>query len=324
MPLTDKKVGTRLRETIGDFYGMMRVMRSTDPLRDQFRVVKAPSGFFKIGDVYPKGEVEDASGFPTVNTLDSASKEYKTKPRRYTLGLDYETWLTANTITSGQVQQAIAMSAGKLEHDRRKRMAALLKAGSVGTDIFVLANGDPSPFFDQDAKFIPGTTKSFINEFSGAYSGSAAEMQAAILDVGLAKFDEMESTIGFVHTPPEEGAGFVAIVPPALRGKVHAAIATAPGASSFGVEKFNVTYRVNPLLSAAQGGSDTTWYLSRADAVFSPFVYGERGPEEFRQSIPNAGDQAHLILFNAGLWQPYYAAEVAYGSAFNILKFIDA
>lgn len=84
MIISDKNMGERMRETDARFYGLLKQNRQRMKLARFFTTISAPDGKFKIGDPYPKGEVEDAKGSPTVNTIDSASKEYKTKPRRWT------------------------------------------------------------------------------------------------------------------------------------------------------------------------------------------------------------------------------------------------
>jgi len=77
-----------------------------------------------------------------------------------------------------------------------------------------------------------------------------------------------------------------------------------------------VMERANPYLTDADD-----LYLFVRDSRYSPFVMAERGAPEFRTSD---GSDESLIFRNGHVWQPYYAAEVGYGSCFSAVMLRDA
>lgn len=329
MGLNNSSIGEarQVRQTLAGFRGMMRKFVSREKYQRLTRIVQAPDGKVEIHDVYPVGEMEDAKAGQQAKvwTLGDAELTIKTKPRRVTYGLDYETWRKAESITDGDVNRAIMASAAQISYDRHQRTASLLKDGGTATGIFVTAVGGStkSAVFTTSTQYIPGSTKGFVTELQGSYTDDAAEVRNGI-DAAISSLVNQQSVIGYMTLPPEDGGEYVVYFPPALRTKMQAAFNTAPGATSVGLkEQYEGRVRMieDPELSAANGGSDTVFYVAAVDDIFSPFIYAERGPEEFRTTANNErGGEAYRILFNGELWQPYYAAGLAYGATYNLRK----
>jgi hypothetical protein len=319
-------------DTIAQLQGTMSQLATGDPYAYTTLQKSAPTGKAEFGDVYPVGEMETAipGKKADVNGLEAETITIKTVPRRWTGGIDFETWMQGDARTGGAVSRAIQLSANQIIVDRRKRLAGLLNQGETMTDIFdtTAAGGTKSAAFrggtlanilagTADAKFIPQSGKSFSNLVTGAYTGSAAEVRAGIFDAILL-MDIMENSIGgYVHVPPENGARFRVLCSPAMRQFVHDAINEGPGAGTIGLRAMNVDYMVDAALThGVPGTNDTAFYVTRLDQVYPALVEARRGPEEFRTSM---GDLS-LILFNQGLFQPYYAFGYGYGSTFNMVK----
>lgn len=208
------------------------------------------------------------------------------------------------------------MGVNKLLHDMAVRCANMLKTGEVATDLFETSAGAASPFFDDDPKFIPGTSKGFVNLFE-ADIGDSAKFRNVLLDVVAAAFDEMEGTLGFMHDMIEDGAKLLIAVPPALRRRAIDALLTAPGSTVIGGREFGFDYVVEPLLGEAHGGEDDEFYVGFPDATFPPLVWGETGSIEIRSTF---GENLSRILFDGDLLQPYYAGEFGYAASFNVIK----
>lgn len=333
MALNNVSLGeaTQTRNTIAAFRGMMRKRVMREKYAPLTRIVQAPDGRAEIHDVYPVGEMEDAKPgqMAKVNTMGEAELLIKTKPRRVTYGLDYETWRKAQSITDGDVDRALMASVGQIAFDRHRRTANLLKQGETLTGIFVTAAGGAtkSVAFTTNAQYIPDSDKSFITKLSGSYTGDAAEFRAGV-EAALSSLIQQQSVIGYMSLPPEDGGQYLIYIPPALRQIAQAAFNTAPGSTTVGLtQQYNGNVRLveDPELAAANGGEDDAFYVAMADDLYAPFVYAERGPEEFRTTARNErGDGAYRILFNGELWQPYYAAELAYGAVYNLRKVKDS
>lgn len=321
---------SQTRATIGAMRGMMRKRVSREKYMPITRIVPAPTGRAEIHDVYPVGEMEDAKAGQQAKvwTLGEAELTIKTKPRRITYGLDYETWRKAQAITEGDVDRAIQASVGQISFDRHQRTAALLKSGTSLTGIFVTAAGGStkSVAFTTSTQYIPDSTKGFVTRLEGSYTDDATEVRAGI-DAAISSLVNQQSVIGYMTLPPEDGGEYIVYYPPALRTKMQAAFNTAPGATVVGIkDQYEGRVRMveDPELSAANGGSDTIFYVAVVDDLYSPFIYAERGPDEFRTTARNErGGEAYRILFNGELWQPYYAAELAYGAVYNLRQVVN-
>lgn len=332
MALNNVGVGEaqQTRMTIAAMRGMMRKYVNRSPYGPITRVVQAPDGKIDIHDVYPFGEVEDAlpGQMAKVWTLADAERTIKTKPRRVTYGLDYETWRKAQSVTEGDVDRAIMASVGQLAFDRHKRTASLLKNGASATGIFVTAAGGStkSVVFTTSTQYIPGTDKGFATRIEGSFTDDAAEFATGV-EAAIASLVSQQSVIGYMNLPPEDGGQYVVYIPPALRKKCRDAFATAPGATTVGLTQAynnNVRWVEDPELAAANGGSDTIFYVAALDQAYQPLIYAERGPEEFRTDAENErGSGAYRILFNGKLWQPYYAAGLDYGATFNLRQVVN-
>jgi hypothetical protein len=292
---------TKLRETTSIFYGALSRMMKNDPFAGLSRRIPAPQGFFKIGDVYPTGSMEDAVGIATVNSIQAASKLYETKGRRYTGGINYETWLQGDAVTGGAVSRAAQISAAAIQADRLSRLTTLLTNGGTGTDMFLTTSeGSTASTAFAATKVIPRANVTFDN-----------------------KFDGHQNTInGFIHTPPEQGARYVVMVPPVLRQLAADALNPQLSNDAARLGDMGVTYRVNPYLAATSAAVQAAvFYVFAVDEVYTPLAEGWRGPEEFRNTFGR--DEAHLILFNQHLFQPYYAMEVGYASTMNMIRITD-
>lgn len=315
------EINTKVRESVARFYGSLMQMRRNGPVPASLVAdIPAPGGFFKIADVYPVGQMEDATGIATVDGLQSASKLVEVTPRRWTGSLTWEQWLQGDANSGGQVSRAIRQSAMQVEADRQKRLANLLKNGGTGTDLFTTTNeGSTNSAAFADTKYIPRSNISFDNALTGSFTDTAAEIRGAVFE-GLAQFDSMQNSIGgLLHDAPEDGAQYLVMVPPALREFTADALNPQLSNDAARLDAMGVRYVVNPYLSAASGGSDTVFYMFRNSAAYPALVAGNRGPEEFRSTVGDQS-QAHLILFNGVLFQPYYAAAYDYGSTFNMLR----
>lgn len=316
-------INSKLRETTSQFYGFLARMQKNDPFAGLTRRIPAPLGIFKIGDVYPTGGMEDAIGIAKVDALQATSKLYETKARRYTGGINYETWLQGDAITGGAVTRAIQISAGAIQADRLSRLTGLLTAGGTDTDLFrTTSEGSTGSAFFAATKYIPRSGITFDNLLSGDYTSSVALFRAAIF-AALAKFDGYQNTInGFIHTPPEQGAKYVVMIPPVLRQVAADALNPELSNDAARLDSMGVTYRVNPYLAAVSTAAQAAvFYVFAVDEIFTPFAEGWRGPEEFRSTFGH--DEAHLILFNQHLFQPYYAMEVGYASSMNAIRVTD-
>ena len=319
------------RMTIAGFRGMMRKQVKREKYAALTRVVQAPDGKIDIHDVYPFGTMEDAKPGQKAKvwTMGEALLTIRTKPRRVTYGLDYETWRKAESITDGDVNRAIMASVGQISFDRHQRVSSLLKNGETNTGIFVTAAGGStkSVVFTTNAQYIPDTDKSFISKLSGSYTGDVTEFRNGV-EAAIESLISQQSVIGYMALPPEEGGQYVVYVPPALRVIAGNAFATAPGQTELGLSaKYgdNIRWTEDPELAAANGGEDDAFYVAMVDDMFAPFIYAERGPEEFRTTARNErGGEAYRILFNGELWQPYYAAGVDYGATYNLRKVKDS
>lgn len=317
-------VTAKLRETTTLFYGMLSRMMRNDPFAGLTRRIPAPQGFFKIGDAYPTGSMEDAAGIANVNSIQAASKLYETKARRYTGGISYETWLTGDAASGGQISRAAQISAAHVQADRLSRLTSLLTNGGTGTDMFLTTSeGSTASAAFASTKYIPRSNVTFDNIISGDYTSSVALFRSSIF-LALAKFDGHQNTIkGFIHSPPEAGARYVVMVPPVLRQLAADALNPQLSNDAARLDDMGVKYVVNPYLAATSSAVQAAvYYVFAVDEVYTPLAEGWRGPEEFRSTFGR--DEAHLILFNQHLFQPYYAMEVGYASTMNMIRITDS
>lgn len=332
MSLNNISIGeaTQTRKTLAAFRGMMMKRVTREKYMPLTRIVQAPEGRVDIHDVYPVGTMEDAKAGQQAKvwTMGEALYTIRTKPRRVTYGLDYETWRKAEAITDGDVNRALQASVGQISFDRHQRTANLLKEGTTNTSVFVTAAGGTtkSAVFTTSPQYIPETSKSFITRLEGSYTDDAAEVAAGI-EAAISSLVAQQSVIGYMTLPPEDGGQFIVYYPPALRKKMQDAFNTAPGQTTVGIgQKYNGAVKMveDPELAAANGGSDTIFYVAVADDLYAPFIYAERGPEEFRTTARNErGGEAYRILFNGELWQPYYAAGLDYGAVYNLRQVVN-
>lgn len=316
-------VTAKLRETTTLFYGMLSRMMANDPFAGLTRRIPAPQGFFKIGDAYPTGSMEDAQGIATVNSIQAASKLYETKARRYTGGISYETWLTGDAASGGQTSRAAQISAAHVQADRLSRLTYLLTNGGTGTDMFTTTSeGSTASAAFASTKYIPRSNVTFDNDMAGDTS-TVALFRATIFDA-MALLDSHKNTInGFIHTPPEQGAKYVVMIPPILRQIAADALNPQLSNDAARLDDMGVKYVVNPYLAATSAAVQAAvYYLFAVDQVYTPLAEGWRGPEEFRSTFGR--DEAHLILFNQHLFQPYYAMEVGYASTMNMIRLTDS
>jgi hypothetical protein len=317
------------------FLGFISQMAAADPFEGLVTEIPAPTGTIDYGDVYPVGEMEDVIGteLAKVSGLRAVQKRLSTKDRRITFGLSITTRQTTNAIAAGSADRALASGAGAVVADRRKRLTNLLINGGTDTGMFAnTANGKglDAPFFKATNKFIPRTDIGFLNAFTEDSTSSAAVFRRAILR-RLAHFMTLPNTMGgFVHNPPAQGAAFVVMVPPVLFDLAVDAFGEAGGSAVVGLNRIetvvaglSISFRVNPFLAAESSDvAGAKWYLFARDQVYTPFVAAIRQPQEMRSTLGDRG-QAHMILWNAELFQPFYGMEVGYGSDFQAIKMTD-
>ena len=310
---TPETVIAKLREADTAFAGMFSQRMANGLFTGLFREVPTTAGqYAKIAGLYPVGEMEDAKGTANVDGLDAAEYLLKTKGRRYTGGIEHEILMTGDSAFEGEVSRQIMLSSEIIACDIEKRMTAIVEAGDTDNDIF------GSPFFD-DVKTIPGTAISFNNERSGAWTGSATEVRSAVFE-GLEAFDEMRNSMNCrVHATPEEGGPqFVLMYHPSVREFVMDALNPELSNDAARLDALGVVGQYNPYLT-----DPDDMYLFVVDPVYTPFVLAKRGEAEFRSTLGNINEY-NVIMENTHLWQPYYAAEVGYGSSFSGIKLVDA
>lgn len=310
---TPETVIAKMREASTAFSGMFHKMAAQSMFSGLFREIPTTAGQYgKLAGVFPIGEMEDAQGTATVEGLDAAEKLIKTKGRRYTGGIDYEVLMSGDSAFEGELSRVIMQSADVVLCDIEKRLTTKLESGTTDTDLF------GNSFFN-DTKTIPGSGISFDNSLSGAYTDAASEVRDAVFE-GLAAFDSFRNSMNCrVHNVPEEGGPqFVLMYHPDVREFVLDALNPELSNDAARLDELGVVGRANPYLSDADD-----MYLFVVDPVYSPMVMVKRGEPEFRGPTGTPAD-VELIMNNQILWQPYYSAEVDYGSAFSAIKLTDA
>lgn len=308
---TPETIIAKLREASSAFSGMFSQRMAGGLFADLFREVPTTAGqYAKISGLYPVGQMEDAVGTATVDGLDAAEYLIKTKGRRYTGGIEHEILMTGDSAFEGEVSRQIMLSSEIVACDIERRFTTLLEAN--GNDIF------GSAFF-ADTKTIPGTAISFDNLRSGAWSDSAAEVRASVFE-GILAFELMLNSMNCrVHgTSDEGGTRYVLMYHPNIKAFVMDALNPELSNDAARLDSMGVTARSNPYLTDADD-----LYLFAVDPVFTPFVLAKRGEVEFRNTL-GLLNEYNVIMENQHLWQPYYAAEVGYGSAFSGVKLVDA
>lgn len=305
-------IWTNIREARADFVDLFNQQARQSLFEGIVRRVPAPEGFAKVTGVYPVGSMEVASGSPTINGLTSATYNINTTPKRYTGEIEHELLMKSDAIVSGQVSAIIADSARIVSDDIDQRLSVLLEAGSTtgaGNDIFGAAFFEPTT-----GKLIPDTSVALINEVSGAYSDSSTETRAAVW-AGVTLLHKMRNSLNArIHENPGQKT-FIFMYHPDVTNFVMDAIFPQLLNDAARIDGL-VVPRANPYLTDADD-----YFMFVVGAQYAPMILAERGAPEFRTSD---GSDESLIYRNGHVWQPYYSAEVGYGSAFSAVMLRDA
>jgi hypothetical protein len=314
-------------DTVAQMHGMMSKLNTRDPFSYMTLEKLAPTGKAEVGDVYPVGEPETVQPGQkaTIHGLEAEAITIKTVPRRWTGGIDYDTWKRGDAKTGGAVSRAIMLSANQIIVDLRRNLTGLLAVGETKTDIFdtTADGGTKSAAFRggtlanirsgaAEKKFIPRSGKGFSNLITSQAVGTAGEVRSAFF-AALEVMDLAENSIGgYIHVPPpEDGPRFRIIAGPSMRQLVHDAVHIGPGNDQEGLESVGASYEI------VQGLPAAAIFVARLDQVYPALVKAVRGPEEFRTTF---GENLQKILFDQDLFQPYWAFGYGYGATYNIVK----
>lgn len=309
---TPSTIHSNLREARAEFVQLYSEVSQNDPFEGLVETYAAPEGFAKITALTSPGGMEDAKGTAVVNGLDSATYSIETKLRRKTVGIERNLLTKSDAVARGEVTRALRSLAEIVVADRAERLTDLLEtgesAGGVGTTAqFSASNG------------IPGTTVTFDNLKSGAWTDSAAEVLSAIWK-GQQAFADMLSAHGYLYHGNPKNLKFALMYHPAITSYVMDAVSP---------QLLNDKARVDQLVELRPNS-----YLSNQDHMYlmvmggsrKPLVYAEQEAPNLISTIGAKADDASLALImqNQELFQARYAGEVGFGSALHAVKLKDA
>lgn len=309
---TASTIHANLREARAEFIQLYNEVSKNDPFEGLYEMYAAPEGFAKITSLTAPGKMQDATGTAQVDGLDSASYTVTTKLRRKTVGIDRNLLNRSDAVAKGEVSRALRALAEIVVADRAERMTDLLETGeSVG--------GVGTTAQHSATNGIPGTTVTFDNLKSGAWTDSAAEVLSAVWK-GHQAFADMLAAHGYLYHGNPKNLKFALMYHPAITSYVMDAV---------NPQLLNDKARIDSIIELrpnSELANQDHMYMFILGGSRKPMVYAEQEAPNMISTIgANSQDAAFsVIMQNQELFQARYAGEVGWGSPLHVVKLKDS
>lgn len=302
-------IATNARESISLFDAVWNRTRKGGIFRGLIGIEPATEGFFKAAGLVVPGKFRNFDGRAAINTMSAGSKEYTTRLREHTLGMDFNDFKRVDAIKKGSVRRALTAGAGMAMQDIEELATALLETGESATWM----NGQL--FFD-DTHVIPGTSINVDNLLSGAWTDSAAEVRSACF-AAKAAFDKARNANNYLYH--EGGEKIILMYHPDIETFVQDAVnpERQAGGTTARVDSF-IEARSNPYLANADD-----MYAFIASPEFPALLWGSEEDPNFVTNLENRED-TERIMSNEVLFQARHAGIEAFGSPMHVVKLLDA
>lgn len=309
--MSETTLEANVRQAKALFHGSWNRIKKGSLFRGLYRIEQATEGFFIDAGIVVPGAFENWKGTATVNAMDAVQKEYRTRLRTHTVGMDFNTMKRADAISKGGVQSALKAGAGMVLQDIESLMTALLETSESTTWL-------GSSNYHSATHGIPNSSITIDNLKSGAWTDSAAEVRSACW-TGKAAFDSMRNANNYLYHDDSDQLKFVLFYNPAIEAYVQDALNPEKnaGTTTARPDKFIVP-RSNPYLADADD-----MYLFVENPDFPAMQWGVEEEPNYQTNLANMSD-TDRILHNQVLSQARHAGIEAFGHPAMCVKLKDA
>lgn len=297
---------TRLRESMVEYYDAYNRARADSIYASLVFDLNAADGFFKPVAVTLPGEATEFEGTAIVHSVDSASQIFETSVFEYTLGIDRNKLMKADSLSRGEVSKIIRGMAMKAVGHMDKRLTTLLLTGETTGNI------GGGAFFS-DTVTIPGG-QTFDNLVGTSVSGTAVEVLAAFRSA-QALFISMRNAGNDLVSGAIPKIG-VMYDPRAVNGTlIHKSILDAlnPDLANDVSKPDQAEYQLLPN-GYLSGSVDDIWFWDMG-ALDKPFIAGWQQRPVLESNIGAVVDSDRL-LSRRDLFQTSWSYEVSFGNSY--------
>lgn len=309
--MSESTLEANVRESKALFHGLWNRIKKGSIFRGLYRIEQATEGFFIDAGIVVPGSFSNFTGTANVHGMDAVQKEYRTRLREHTVGMDFNKMKRADAISNGGVSRALKAGAGMAMQDIESLLAALLETSETATFL-------GSSAFHSATHAIPNSAITIDNLKSGAWSDSAAEVRSACW-TGKAAFDVMRNANNYLYHETSDEMKFVLFYNPAIEAFVQDALnpEKLAGGTTARVDKF-VAPRSVPYLADADD-----LYLNVENPEFPMMQWGAEEEPNYVTNLASMGD-TDRIMHNNVLSQARHAGIEAFGHPAMSVKLKDA